>query len=174
MDFGYSPEQEDLRQEVRAFIKPNMTRELLEEMEDLNEGFGVSRVRGRGPRVDELFKKIAERGWLGYSFPKEYGGQGKDRISQYIVEEEFARLGIAVGLAGRGAPAILAAGTEEQKREFLPKLISGEYSFALGFTEPQAGADLASLQCRAVRDGDYYVINGQKMHTRRPCRPTST
>ena len=165
MDFGYSPEQEDLRQEVRVFIKQNMTRELLEEMEDLNEGFGVSRVRGRGPRVDELFKKIAERGWLGYSFPKEYGGQGKDRISQYIVEEEFARVGIAVGLAGSGAPAILAAGTEEQKREFLPKLIGGEYSFALGFTEPQAGADLASLQCRAVRDGDYYVINGQKMYT---------
>ena len=79
MDFGYAPEQEDLRREVRVFIKASMTPELLEEMEDLNEGFGVSRVRGRGPRVDELFKKIAERGWLGYSFPKEYGGQGKDR-----------------------------------------------------------------------------------------------
>jgi alkylation response protein AidB-like acyl-CoA dehydrogenase len=165
MDFGYSPEQEDLRREVRAFIKANMTPELLEEMEDLNEGFGVGRVRGRGPLVDQLFRKIGERGWTGISFPKEYGGQGGDRLSQYIVEEEFARVGIGVGLAGSGAPAILAAGTDEQKREFLPKLISGEYSFALGFTEPQAGADLASLQCRAVRDGDYYVINGQKMYT---------
>src|SRR3989304_1063732 len=121
MDFGYTPEQEDLRREVRAFIKPNMTPELLEEMEDLNEGFGVSRVRGRGPGVDELFKKIAERGWLGYSFPKEYGGQGKDRISQYIVEEEFARVGIAVGLAGSGAPAIPAAGTAGPERGVLPQ-----------------------------------------------------
>jgi alkylation response protein AidB-like acyl-CoA dehydrogenase len=165
MDFGYSPEQEDLRREVLAFIKQNLTPEVRAEMEDLNEGFGVSRVRGRGPMVDQLFKKIGERGWLGISFPKEYGGQGQDRLTAYIVEEEFARVGIAVGLAGSGAPAILAAGTEEQKQYFLPKLISGEYSFALGFTEPQAGADLASLQCRAVRDGDEYVINGQKMYT---------
>lgn len=165
MDFGFTPEQEDLRREVRAFIKKNLTPEVLVEMEGLNEGFGVSRSPGRGPHIDELFKKIGERGWLGISYPKEYGGQGGDRISQYIVEEEFARVNIAVGLAGSGAPAVLAAGTEEQKRYFIPKLISGEFSFALGFTEPQAGADLASLQCRAVRDGDYYVINGQKMYT---------
>ena len=74
-------------------------------------------------------------------------------------------MGIAVGGAGSGAPAILAAGTEEQKQHFIPGLISGEIIFALGFTEPQAGADLAGLQCRAVRDGDEYVINGQKMYT---------
>jgi alkylation response protein AidB-like acyl-CoA dehydrogenase len=115
--------------------------------------------------VNDLFKKIGERGWLGISYPKEYGGQDGDRLSQYIVEEEFARVNISVGLAGSGAPAILAAGTEEQKRHFIPRLISGEFSFALGFTEPQAGADLASLQCRAVLDGDEYVINGQKMYT---------
>ena len=80
-------------------------------------------------------------------------------------KREFARVGITVGGAGSGAPAILAAGTEEQKQEFLPGIIRGEISFALGFTEPQAGADLAGLQCRAVRDGDEYVINGQKMYT---------
>jgi len=165
MDFGYTPEQEDLRREVRAFIAKHMTPEVLAEMEGLNEGFGVSRSPGRGPHVDEFFRKIGERGWLGISYPKEYGGQDRDRLTQYIVEEEFARVNIAVGLAGSGAPAVLAAGTEEQKRHFIPKLISGEYSFALGFTEPQAGADLASLQCRAVRDGDEYVINGQKMYT---------
>jgi alkylation response protein AidB-like acyl-CoA dehydrogenase len=161
MDFGYSPEQEDLRREVLAFITQNLTREVVREMEDRGEVGG----RGRGPLVSALYKKIGERGWLGISYPKEYGGQGSDRLSQYIVEEEFARVGIAVGMAGSGAPAIMGAGTEEQKRHFVPKLISGEYSFALGFTEPQAGADLASLQCRAVRDGDYYVINGQKMYT---------
>ncbi len=165
MDFGYTPEQEALRREVRAFIAEHLTPEVIEEMEGLSEGFGVSRSVARGPLVSDLFKKIGERGWLGISYPKEYGGQDGDRMSQYIVEEEFARVNIAVGLAGSGAPAILAAGTEEQKRYFIPKLISGEFSFALGFTEPQAGADLASLQCRAVRDGDEYVINGQKMYT---------
>jgi alkylation response protein AidB-like acyl-CoA dehydrogenase len=165
MDFGYTPEQEELRREVRAFIAEHLTPEVIEEMEGLSEGFGVSRSVARGPLVSDLFKRIGERGWLGISYPKEYGGQDGDRLTQYIVEEEFARVNIAVGLAGSGAPAILAAGTEEQKRYFIPKLISGEFSFALGFTEPQAGADLASLQCRAVRDGDEYVINGQKMYT---------
>jgi alkylation response protein AidB-like acyl-CoA dehydrogenase len=165
MDFGYTPEQDDLRREVRAFIALHLTPEVQAEMEELNEGFGVGRSHGRGPHVDELFRKIGERGWLGISYPKEYGGQDGDRMTQYIVEEEFARVNIAVGLAGSGAPAILAAGTEEQKRYYIPRLISGEFSFALGFTEPQAGADLASLQCRAVREGDEYVINGQKMYT---------
>jgi alkylation response protein AidB-like acyl-CoA dehydrogenase len=165
MDFGFTPEQEKLRQEVRDFIAEHITPEVVAEMEGgEEEGFGVSR-RGRGPLLSEVFRKIAEKGWLGISYPKEYGGQGGDRLSQYIVEEQFARVNIAVGLSGSGAPAILAAGTQEQKQHFIPKLISGEYSFALGYTEPQAGADLASLQCRAVRDGDEYVINGQKMYT---------
>jgi len=165
MDFGYSAEQEALRRDVRAFIAENMDDAVRAEMDSLSEGFGVSPGRHAGSLVNNLFKKIGERGWLGISYPKEYGGQGGDRMTQYIVEEEFARANISLGLGGSGAPAILAAGTEEQKRHFIPKLISGEYSFALGFTEPHAGADLASLQCRAVRDGDEYVINGQKMYT---------
>ena len=165
MDFGYTPEQEALRREVRAFIAENLTDDVLAEMEGLSDGFGVSPGRHRGGPIDKLFKKIGERGWLGISYPKEYGGQGGDRLSQYIVEEEFARVNVSIGLGGSGAPAILAAGTEEQKQYYIPRLISGEISFALGFTEPHAGADLASLQCRAVRDGDEYVINGQKMYT---------
>jgi len=165
MDFGFTPEQEALRRDVQAFIAENLTPEVLAEMDGLSEGFGVRPGRARGGHVEKLFAKIGARGWLGISYPKEYGGRDGDRISQYIVEEEFARADIAVGLGGSGGPAILAAGTEEQKRHFVPKLISGEYSFALGFTEPHAGADLASLQCRAVRDGDEYVINGQKMYT---------
>ncbi len=164
MDFGYAPEQEALRREVRQFIAENVTSDVVEEMEGQESGSGTGR-RGRGPLVSDLFKKIGEKGWLGISWPKEYGGQDGDRISQYIVEEEFARVNIGVGSAGSGAPAIMVAGTEEQRRHFIPKLISGEFSFALGFTEPSGGADLASLQCRAVRDGDDYVINGQKMYT---------
>jgi alkylation response protein AidB-like acyl-CoA dehydrogenase len=165
MEFGYTPEQEALRREVRAFIAENVTDDVKAEMEDLNEGFGVSPGRHESRLVNALFRKIHERGWLGVSYPKEYGGQGKDRMTAYIIEEEFCRANIAVGLGGSGAPAIMAAGTEEQKQYYIPKLITGEYSFALGFTEPHAGADLASLQCRAVRDGDEYVINGQKMYT---------
>src|SRR5687767_6534748 len=165
MDFAFTPHQEALRSEVRAFLAKEMTPEVIAEMEAHHEGRPVHRSACRTPLVSALFQKISERGWLGISYPKEYGGQGGDRISQYIVEEEFARANIAVGLGGTGAPAVLAAGTEEQKRYFVPRLITGEFIFAQGFTEPRGGADLASLQCRAVRDGDEYVINGQKMYT---------
>ena len=158
MDFGFSPEQEALRDEVRQFIVDNVTPEVKGEVEGDAEG-------GRGPLVRELYKKIADKGWIGISWPKEYGGQDGSRLDQYIVEEEFSRIGIGVGGAGSGAPALLAAGTDEQKKHFLPGLISGDIVFALGFTEPQAGSDLAGLQCRAVKDGDEYVINGQKMYT---------
>ncbi|HLF05308.1 MAG TPA: acyl-CoA dehydrogenase family protein [Dehalococcoidia bacterium] len=158
MDFGFTPEQESLKQEVRQFIAGNVTPEVIAELESAEEG-------GRGPNYRELLRKAGERGWVGMSWPKEYGGQGGSRIDQYLVEEEFARVGISVGGAGSGAPAILAAGTEEQKRYFLPRIMRGEAVFALGFTEPQAGADLAGLQCRAVRDGDEFVVNGQKIFT---------
>jgi 3-oxocholest-4-en-26-oyl-CoA dehydrogenase alpha subunit len=158
MDFAFTPEQEALREEVRKFIEENVTPEIIAEIE-------TSGIRHKGPKTRQMYQKIAQKGWVGISWPKEYGGQGGSRIDQYIVEEEFARIGITVGGAGSGAPAILAAGTEEQKQYFIPGLINGEIIFALGFTEPQVGADLAGLQCRAVRDGDEYVINGQKMFT---------
>jgi 3-oxocholest-4-en-26-oyl-CoA dehydrogenase alpha subunit len=166
MHFGYTPDQEALRREVLAFIAEHVTPEV---MEDKAAQDDVLNEPGRpdpvGPHLRELYRKIGERGWLGIAYPREYGGQGGDRISQYIVEEEFQRVGLNIGLSGSGAPAIMAAGTEEQKRYFIPRLISREFAFALGFTEPHAGADLASIRCRAVRDGDDYVINGQKIYT---------
>jgi alkylation response protein AidB-like acyl-CoA dehydrogenase len=162
MDFAYTPQQEALRREVRQFIKENVTPEVADE---LDPHAGASRPRGQGPKAAALYKKIYERGWLGITYPKEYGGQGGDRITQYIVEEEFTRAGVNVALGGSGAPAIMAAGTEEQKQYYIPRLIKREISFCLGFTEPHAGADLANLRCSAVRDGDEYVINGQKMYT---------
>lgn len=158
MDFGYASSQQALRQEVRDFIAENMTQDVIEEVHGRGED-------GRGPLMNELFKKIGERGWLGISWPKEYGGQGGDRLTQYLVEEEFARVGLSVGGGGSGAPAIMAAGTQEQKDYYIPRIIKGEISFAQGFTEPSGGADLASLQCRAVEDGDEFVINGQKIYT---------
>ena len=162
MDFAYTAEQEALRREVRQFIKQNVTAELADEA---NPESGVERPRGQGPQAAALYKKIFEQGWLGITYPKAYGGQGGDRLTQYIVEEEFTRAGINITLGGSGAPAIMAAGTEEQKQFYIPRLIKREVSFCLGFTEPHAGADLANLRCSAVRDGDDYVINGQKMYT---------
>ena len=158
MEFAYTTEQEALRQEVQQFIADNVDGPVRDEIANTDE-------MSQGPLVRDLRKKVAEKGWVGISWPKEYGGQDGSRIDQYIVEEEFSRIGVGVGGAGSGAPAILAAGTEEQKKTLLPGLISGEITLALGFTEPQAGADLASLQCRAVKDGDEYIINGQKMYT---------
>ena len=168
MDFGWTDSQNALRRKVRAFIKENVTADILHEMDQNMHKYEEQQGRQTGkpgPLLLELRKKIGERGWLGYSYPTEYGGGGGDMIGQNIIEEEFLRAGINVSLAGSGAPAIMAAGTEEQKRHYLPKLINLEYSFALGFTEPHAGADLAALKCRAVRDGDHFVINGQKMYT---------
>ncbi len=162
MDFAYTQEQEALRRDVRQFIRENVTQDLAEEMDAHSP---VERQRGQGPKAAALYKKIYERGWLGIIYPKEYGGQGGDRLSQYIVEEEFIRVGVNISLGGSGAPAIMAAGTEEQKKYYIPRLIKREISFCLGFTEPHAGADLANLRCSAVRDGDDYVINGQKMYT---------
>ncbi len=158
MEFAYAAEQEALQEEVQRFIQENVNEDVRHEIENTDE-------MSQGPLVRDLRKKVAAKGWVGISWPKEYGGQDGSRIDQYIVEEEFSRIGVGVGGAGSGAPAILAAGTEEQKKTLLPGLISGEITLALGFTEPQAGADLASLQCRAVRDGDEFVINGQKMYT---------
>ena len=158
MEFAYTAEQQALRDEVQRFIQENVNEDVRSEIENTDE-------MSQGPLVRDLRKKVAAKGWVGISWPKEYGGQDGSRIDQYIVEEEFSRIGVGVGGAGSGAPALLAAGTEEQKKTLLPGLISGEITLALGFTEPQAGADLASLQCRAVRDGDDFVINGQKMYT---------
>jgi len=159
MRFAFTEEQEALRKEVQDFIAANVTPEIREEIANAEEG-------RRGPLTRALYDKIRERGWVAISWPKEWGGQGGNRLDQYIVEEEFARVGVQAGSGGgSGAPAILAAGTQEQKEMYVRQTISGEVSFAQGFTEPQGGADLAGLQCRAVRDGDEWVINGQKIFT---------
>jgi hypothetical protein len=102
---------------------------------------------------------------MAISWPREFGGQGGSRVDQYIVEEELVRAGLPITRGGGGVPAIAAHGTPEQKAEFILPAINDDVYFALGFSEPAAGADLAGLQCRAVRDGDDYVINGQKMFT---------
>jgi alkylation response protein AidB-like acyl-CoA dehydrogenase len=160
MNFGYSAENEAFRQEVRQFIADNITPEIKAELE-------AAAMRGPGPLTKALFLKLGEKGWIGMSWPKEYGGQGRDPIDQYIFEEEFVRAKIPLDLNNiiEQAPAIMMAGTEEQKKYFLPRMVKGEITFALGYSEPSGGTDLASLKTRAEADGDDYVINGQKMFT---------
>ena len=106
-------------------------------------------------------------GWLGIGWPKEYGGRGMTPIEQFIFFDESMRAGAPVPMltVNSVAPTIMQFGTDEQKQFFLPKILQGEIHFAIGYTEPNAGTDLASLQCKAVRDGDFWVINGQKIFT---------
>ncbi len=160
MDFGYTPENEAFRQEVRQFIAENVTPALQEELER-------SREQGPGPLTRELFLKLGQKRWIGMSWPKEYGGQERDPVDQYIFEEEFvrSRIPVDVGNIIEQAPAIMMAGTDEQKRYFLQGMVRGEVIFALGYTEPSGGTDLASLRTRAEQVGDEFVINGQKTFT---------
>jgi len=112
--------------------------------------------------------KLGARGWLGRSWPVEYGGGGRPVREQFIVEEEVALHGGPASDAIARiivAPVMLAAGSEEQKREYIPRLARGEITFCLGYTEPEHGSDLAALETRAVREGDDYVINGRKVFT---------
>ena len=165
MDFGFSTDNDALREDVRQFIEENVTPEIRAEI----AARATAETRGvPGPLEKEFKAKLVAKGWLGMSWPREYGGQDADRMDQFIVEEAFVRSRSVAGVFAGGfeqAAAIMAAGSEEQKEYYLPRLLSGEVTFALGYTEPSGGTDLASLQTRAEADGDEYVINGQKMFT---------
>ena len=114
-----------------------------------------------------IVKQIAADGWLGIGWPTEYGGQNRSPIEQLIFFDETQRAEAPVPMLSINTvgPTIMAFGTDEQKDRFLPGILAGELNFAIGYTEPGSGTDLASLQTRAVRDGDEYVINGQKIYT---------
>lgn len=114
-----------------------------------------------------FIERLGRDGWLGISWPKEFGGRGASGIQQWLMLDELNRRQMPSMMLGvlMIGPTLLRTGSEEQKKEYLPKLLSGEYEFCLGYSEPGAGTDLANLQTRAVRDGDDYVINGQKIYT---------
>ena len=159
MEFAYTEQEERLRRDVQAFIAEHFTADVRAELEESDLGLQL------GPHGKALFARVRARGWSAISWPREYGGQGGSQMEQFIVEEEFYRVGLRIGGGGTGAPAILASGSEEQKRAFVPGVISGDIIFAQGYSEPQCGTDLAGIQCRALRQGDEYVINGQKIYT---------
>jgi 3-oxocholest-4-en-26-oyl-CoA dehydrogenase alpha subunit len=158
MYIGYDEEQEALRRELRAYYEKLLTPEVQEQL---------GRGRGIGEAMRRVVRQMGEDGWLGIGWPKEYGGQGRSAIEQFVFFDESMRAGAPVPMltVNTVGPTIMSYGTDEQKDFFLPKILKGEIHFCIGYTEPGAGTDLAALKTRAVRDGDEYVINGQKTFT---------
>jgi 3-oxocholest-4-en-26-oyl-CoA dehydrogenase alpha subunit len=158
MDLDYTPEQQQLRAEIRAALEQVMTPERTLALSARMEG---------GPETRECVRALAAANLLGVGWPKEYGGRGFSAIEQFIFAEEAQRASAPIPLVTLNTvgPTLMQYGTEEQKQTFLPAILDGSVEFAIGYSEPEAGSDLASLRTTAVRDGADYVINGQKMFT---------
>jgi alkylation response protein AidB-like acyl-CoA dehydrogenase len=158
MYLDFTAEQQALRKEIRDYYRELLTPEIRTALEADETG---------GPVYREVVGRMGADGWLGIGWPVEYGGQGRTPIEQFIFWDETYRARaplpmIAVNTIG---PTLMQFGTEEQKADLLPRILKGELFFGIGYTEPEAGTDLASLQTRAVREGDEYLINGQKLFT---------
>ncbi|KKD06861.1 acyl-CoA dehydrogenase family protein [Streptomyces sp. WM6386] len=158
MHLEYTPEQQRLRTELRAYFADLVP-------EDAHARHGEKREQKRFYRA--IIRRLGADRWLGVGWPKEYGGRGLSAIEQFIFFDEAAQAGVPLPLMALNTvgPTIMQFGTDEQKAYFLPKILSGEIDFAIGYSEPDAGTDLAALKTRAVRDGDHYVVNGQKIWT---------
>jgi acyl-CoA dehydrogenase len=162
MHLNLSAEDRAFREDVRAKLAEKFTPELR-----------AAAARQSGvitePAMSRLWhSSLAELGWVAPAWPKEYGGPGFTPVQRYIVESEMAEIG-APGVSVMGVqlcgPMLMGCGTPEQKAYFLPRILSGEHYWCQGYSEPGSGSDLSSLQTRAVRDGDDYVINGTKIWT---------
>jgi len=178
MDWGDSPEQATFRSQVRDYIQERLPAYYrteayrLSKLEAPENDWQWDMVHGSDEAqaaAREWAGALAERGWAAPGWPAQYGGGGLTTLEQFVMKQEFAEAEAPEVGGGNGipmlGPTLLVHGTEEQKQKFLPPTLSGEYLWAQGYSEPGAGSDLASLQCRAVKDGDEYVINGQKLWT---------
>ncbi|HJM89678.1 MAG TPA: acyl-CoA dehydrogenase family protein [Dehalococcoidia bacterium] len=174
MDWADTPEQAAFRAQVADMIENNLPqryKKMAAEGESEQRGWQSDRV-SEDPDAKKAAmdwaSALGEKGWVAPHWPSEYGGAGLSSMEQFIYNQEMAQSG-APGVGGMGVqmlgPALIVHGSEEQKAEHLPKILSGEVAWCQGYSEPGAGSDLASLQTRAVRDGDEYVINGQKIWT---------
>ncbi len=161
MDFEFTPEQLDFVAEVERFLDEHddpeifdLTRENMAQIVDT-------------PKRREFMAEVGARGWLGITWPKEHGGREGEGLYEYLLNEALAarggpQIGKGVGIIGK---TIIAHGSEKLKAEFLPKILRNEVEFAVGYSEPNAGSDAASMQLKAVRDGDGWMLNGQKTWT---------
>jgi alkylation response protein AidB-like acyl-CoA dehydrogenase len=161
MDFEFSEEQLAFVEEVEAFLDEH----------DDPEVFDVTRENMAQivdtPKRRAFMAEVGKKGWLGITWPKEYGGQEGDGVYEYLLNEALARrggpqIGKGVGIIGK---TLIAHGSEKLKKEFLPKILANEVEFAVGYSEPNAGSDAASMQLRATRDGNGWLLNGQKTWT---------
>jgi alkylation response protein AidB-like acyl-CoA dehydrogenase len=159
MHIDLTADQRALQGELRAYFAELMTPERRAALRAAPEGAGAA--------YRALIRQLGRDGWLGIGWPKEFGGQGRSWMEQHIFYDEAQRAGVPMPLVTLNTvgPTLMRFGTDEQKAYFLPRILAGELHFAIGYTEPSAGTDLASLRTRAVRDGDEYVVNGQKVFT---------
>ncbi len=160
MYLDFTPEQQALRRRIRDYYARLFT-------PDLRAALDAEWHEVGGPVFRKVVRQMGADGWLGIGWPKEYGGQGRTAVEQFIFWDETyrARAPLPVIAINTIGPTIMQSGTEAQKADLLPRILAGELLFGVGYTEPEAGTDLASLKTRAVRDGDHYVINGQKIFT---------
>ncbi|MHB8511585.1 MAG: acyl-CoA dehydrogenase family protein [Actinomycetota bacterium] len=161
MNFDYSEDEKSFQQQVRDFLSEHYSPEVMDPTRE-----GMAQLVD-SPERRRFMKALADRGWLGMSWPPEYGGGAMPGMFEYLLNEELAVVGApligkGVGIVGK---TIIRHGSERLKQEFLPKILNAEIEFAIGYTEPNAGSDLASLAMRGVRDGEGWRINGQKRFT---------
>ena len=161
MRISYTPEQEELRRELRTYFSKLITPERREALMATGGEYGTGNI------YRETVSQMGRDGWLALGWPTQYGGQARSTMDQLIFTDEAAVAGAPVPFLtiNSVAPTIMAFGTEEQRKFFLPKIAAGDLHFSIGYSEPGAGTDLAALRTPAVRDGEDYVINGQKMWT---------
>ena len=161
MRIAYTPEQERLRQELRAYFAGLMTPEVRAALSGGDEGLGD------GEAYRQVVRQLGRDGWLALSWPAEHGGRGGTMLDQLIFTDEaaIARVPVPFLTINTVGPTIMRYGTPEQKAFYLPRIAAGELHFSIGYSEPEAGTDLAALRTTAVRDGGEYVIDGQKMWT---------
>ena len=160
MDLAFTPEEQQFREDIRAWVKDNLPADISHKVHNA--------LRLSRDDMQRWGKILGKKGWLGYGWPKEFGGPGWTAVQKHLFEEECALAG-APRIVPFGpvmvAPVIMAFGTPAQQQRFLPGIASGEVWWSQGYSEPGSGSDLASVKTRAERQGDHYLVNGQKTWT---------
>jgi alkylation response protein AidB-like acyl-CoA dehydrogenase len=160
VELELTPEQKKLENEVYTYLKNNVPPELEDEL--------LTHVEGDGPICRQLVRKLGLDGWMGIGWPREYGGQGRTPLEQYIffdLAQGYFHIAVPYLSMMTVGPTLMRVGSEEQKKKFLPCILTGDITFGIGYTEPEAGTDLFSLKTTALKQGDYYIINGEKIFT---------
>lgn len=161
MRIAYTPQQQELRDQLRDYFAELMTPQRREQLH------GEGGEYGDGTAYREIVRDLGAHGWLTMSWPAEYGGADRTMLEQLIFTDEAAIAGVPVPFLTLNTigPTIMRFGTQQQREYYLPRIAAGELHFSIGYSEPDAGTDLASLRTTAVREGDDYIVNGQKMWT---------